>query len=414
LARLKGFEKLTSIDEALSTFLKRLQLKRMSSVQIPLHEALGRILAEKIIAREDLPPLDRSAVDGYALRAKDTFEASQFRPKTLKLTKEGKIGQNEAQKIWTGNPLPPGADAVVMLEHAKVSSEGIEIWISVTPGENVSKRGEDIQKGKVAMEAGTRLRPHHLGLLAALGLTHVKVVEKPKVALISTGNEIVDIDSKPKPGQVIDVNRLVLSNMCLELGANPLDLGIARDDMEEISKKILEGIKRADMTITTGGTSVGYADLVPTAVNQIGKPGVIVHGIAMRPGMPTALAILQGKPIVMLSGNPVAAMIGFEVFARSLILKMLGIESEPRPMLKAKLTQKVPSALGRRVFLRVYAFERNGEFFAEPIRVRGAGVLSTMTRANGYVIIPENLEGLEEGEAVTVHLFDTVGEKQHV
>jgi len=414
LARLKGFEKLTNIDEALSIFLKRLQLKRMNSVQIPLHKALGRILAEKIIAKEDLPPIDRSAVDGYAVRAKDTFEASQFSPKTLKLTKEGKIGQNEAQKIWTGNTLPPGADAVVMLEHVRDIPEGINIFIPVTPGENVSKRGEDIQKGKIATEAGTRLKPHHLGLLAALGLTHVKVVEKPKVALISTGSELVDIGSKPKPSQVISVNSLVLSNMCLELGANPLDLGIARNDIEEISAKIRQGIKRADAVITTGGTSVGYADLVPAAVNQIGKPGVIVHGIAIRPGMPTALAILQGKPILLLSGNPVAAMIGFEVFARPLILKMLGIESEPRPILKAKLTRKVPSALGRRVFLRVYAFERGGEFFAEPVRMKGAGVLSTMTRANGYVIIPENLEGLEEGEAVTVHLFDKVGVKQHV
>jgi len=414
LARLKGFEKLTNIDEALSIFLKRLQLKKTNFVQIPIHEALGRILAENIIAKEDLPPLDRSAVDGYVVRAKDTFEASQFSPKTLKLIKEGKIGQNEAQKIWTGNPLPPGADAVVMLEHAREIPEGIEIWIPVTPGENVSKRGEDIQKGKIAMEAGTRLKPHHLGLLAALGLTHVRVVEKPKVALISTGTELVDIGSKPKPGQAISVNRLVLSNMCLELGANPLDLGIARDDIQEISDKIRQGIKRADMIITTGGTSVGYADFVPAAVNQIGKPGVIVHGIAIRPGMPTALAILQGKPILLLSGNPVAAMIGFEVFARPLILKMSGIRSEPRPMLNAKLTQKVPSALGRRVFLRVYAFESDGEFFAEPVRIKGAGILSTMTRANGYVIIPENLEGLEEGEAVTVHLFDTVGEKQHV
>lgn len=414
MARLRGFEKLTNIDEALSTFLKKLQPKRMDSVQIPLHKALGRILAENIIAKEDLPPLDRSAMDGYAVRAQDTFETSQFNPKTLKITKEAKIGQRETKKIWTGNPLPPGADAVVTLEHTRRTPEGIEIWTPVTPGENVSKRGEDVQKGGTAMEAGTRLKPHHLGLLAALGMTHINVVEKPKVTLTSTGSELVDLGRKPKPGQVVGVNRLILSNMCLEIGVDPLDLGIARDNVKEIGTKIREGIKRADVTITTGGTSVGYADLVPEAVNQMGKPGVIVHGIAMRPGMPTALAILEGKPVLMLSGNPVAAMIGFEVFARPLILRMLGVKSEPRPMLKAKLTRKVASALGCRVFLRVYAFKRNGEFFAEPVRIKGAGVLSTMTRANGYVIIPENLEGLEEGEAVTVHLFDKVGEKRRV
>jgi len=163
------------------------------------------------------------------------------------------------------------------------------------------------------------------------------------------------------------------------------------------------------VVITTGGTSVGYPDLVPAAVNHIGTPGVVVHGIAMRPGMPTALAVLQGKPVFILSGNPVAAMIGFEVFARPLILRLLGIESEPRPALKAKLTRKVASALGRRVFLRVTVSERDGEFFAESLRIKGAGVLSTMTKANGYVIIPENREGLEEGESVIVHLFDKIG-----
>jgi molybdopterin molybdotransferase len=207
---------------------------------------------------------------------------------------------------------------------------------------------------------------------------------------------------------VIEVNRLIFSNLCLELGADPYDLGIAKDDADNIADKIREGLKQADAVITTGGTSVGYTDLVPMAVNQIGKPGVVVHGVAMRPGMPTALAVLDRKPVFVLSGNSVAAMAGFEVFARPVLLKLLGIENEPRPVLKAKLTRKVSSELGKRVFLRVYAFEREGEFFAEPIRVKGSGILSTMTKANGYVIIPENCELLEESEWVLVHLFDKI------
>jgi molybdopterin molybdotransferase len=410
LARLKGFEKLTSVNDALSTFLKRLKLERMKPVRMPLHQTLGRVLTENIVAEKDLPLFDRSAVDGYAVRAQNTFKASQFNPKLLKLTREDNVGENEAKKIWTGNPLPSGADAVVILEHMRKVRERIEVWTSVVPGENVSKRGEDIEKGEVAVDSGTRLKPHHIGLLAALGLKHVKVAEKPKVALISTGNELVELRRKPKHGQITDVNRLILSGMCMELGAEPLDLGIARDHIKEISTKIEEGLERANLIVTTGGTSVGYADLVPLTINQIGTPGVVVHGIAMRPGMPTALAMLQGKPILLLSGNPVAAMIGFEVFARPLILKMLGIQSEPRPIIKAKLTRRVPSALGRRVFLRVYAFEKEGEFFAEPVRIKGAGILSTMTKANGYVVIPENVEGLEEGEVVTVHIFDKVSD----
>jgi len=408
LARLKGFEKLTNIDEAFSTLLKKLKPKRLGSERIPIHVALGRVTAEDIVAEKDLPPYDRSEVDGYAVMAQRTFEASQFSPKILRLTENEEVRENEARQIWTGNPLPKGTDAVVMLEYTKRIQGKIEVGITVTPGGNVSKRGEDVQRGEIAVKAGIRLKPHHMGLLAALGVTHANVVKKPKVAILSTGNELAELGRKAKPNQIVDSNKLIFSGMCQELGAEPLDLGIAKDDLLEISTKIREGLQRADVVITTGGTSVGYPDLVPAAVNQIGAPGVIVHGIAMRPGMPTALAVLQGKPVFILSGNPVAAMMGFEVFARPLILRLLGVESEPRPVLKAKLTRKVASVLGRRVFLRVTVFERNGEFFAEPVRIKGAGVLSTMTKANGYVTIPENREVLEEGESVIVHLFDKI------
>lgn len=409
LTRLEGFKKLTNVDEALSIFLKTLKLKRLPAKRISLQSALERVLAVDVVAKTDLPNFDRSAVDGYAIRAQDSFEASQFNPKTLALTENKQIRKNEAKQIWTGNALPKDADAVVMLEHTKVVNGKIEVWKPVTPGENFSKRGEDVRKGEIALKAGTRLKSHHLGLLGALNETHVDVVRKPKVAILSTGNELIELGQTPKFAQVIETNRLILSNLCLELGAEPYDLGITKDDVDKIADKIREGLKQADVVITTGGTSVGHADLVPIAVNQIGKHGIVVHGIAMRPGMPTALAVLNGKPVFVLSGNPVAAMIGFEVFVRPVLLKLLGIENELRPMLKAKLTRRVSSELGRRVFLRVYAFEREGEFFAEPIRVKGSGILSTMTRANGYVIISENCEVLEEGEWVLVYLFDKMG-----
>ena len=409
MAQLEGFKKLANVDEALSIFLKTLKLKYLPATKVSLQFALERILAKDITANDDLPSFDRSAVDGYAIRAQDSFEASQFNPKTLVLTESEEVGENEAKQIWTGNALQKGADAVIMLEYTRRVNGKIDIWKPVTPGENVSKRGEDIIKGQVALKAGTRLKSHHLGLLGALGEAYVNVVRRPKVAILSTGNELVELGHTPKFGQVIAINRLILSNLCLELGAEAYNLGIAKDDVDKIADKIREGLKQADVIITTGGTSVGHADLVPIAVNQIGKPGVIVHGVAMRPGMPTALAILAKKPVFVLSGNPVAAMVGFEVFVRPVLLRMLGIESESKPVLKAKLTRRVSSVLGRRVFLRVYAFEREGEFFAEPIRVRGSSILSTMTKANGYVIIPENCEVLEEGEWVLVHLFDKIG-----
>jgi len=186
-------------------------------------------------------------------------------------------------------------------------------------------------------------------------------------------------------------------------------LGIAGDDVRDIVRKLEFGLEKVDAIITTGGTSVGVSDLVPEAVKKIGKPGVIVHGVAMRPAMPTALAVVEGKPVIILSGNPVAAMIGFEVFARPLICKMLGLkQKELRPIVKAKITRRVTTVLGRKTFVRVRVLRQAGEFLAEPASARGSGLISTMTEANGYVIVPENREGLEEGESVSVYLFDDV------
>jgi len=409
LARLKGFEKLTGVDDALRLFLKELKPAKLGVDCVPISEALERVVAENVVAPGDLPSFDRSAMDGFAVRASDTFEASQFKSRLLKLTEKEIVNEGEASQVWTGGMLPEGADAVVMLEHTRKVNGEIEVLAAVTPGENVSKRGEDIRKKEVVVKAGVRLQPQHLGLLAGLGITHINVARKPKVAILSTGNELVELGQKPEPGQVVSVNQLILSAMCRQLGAETVNLGIARDNLNEISGKIADGLRQADAVVTTGGTSVGYADLVPIVVSKLGKPGVIVHGIAMRPAMPTALAIVRGKPVFILSGYPVASLFGFEVFVRPTILRLLGIEHEPRPMLKAKLTRRVASALGRRVYLRVYVLQKEGEFFAEPIRTKGSGVLSTMTKANGYVVIPEDREGLEEGETVIVHLFDRIG-----
>ena len=412
MARLKGFKKLANVDDALASFLGQLKPERLDSERISIHVALERITAKDARAKYNLPLFDRSAVDGYALKAKETFGVSAFNTKIFKLTK-GEVHESEAKELWTGNPVPEGADAVVMLEYTKKFEDKIELSMSVTPGRHVSKMGEDVTKGNVAIPAGTRLNPHHLSLLAALGESHVDVVRKPKVAILATGSELVELGNKLEPGKIIETNRLLFSNMCMELGAEPHNLGVVKDDLELIISKIQEGLETADVVITTGGTSVGYPDFVPLAVSKIGKPGVIVHGIAIRPGMPTALAILKGKPVFVLSGNPVAATVGFEVFTRPTLFRLLGI-NEVRPGIEAKLTRSVAGALGRRVFLRVRVFEQNNSFFAEPVRVTGSGVLTTMTKANGYVIIPENREGIDEKESVMVHLFSSIVREQHV
>ena len=327
----------------------------------------------------------------------------------MQLTQSNVVGSEQAKQVWTGNPIPKGADAVVMIENTQKRDERIEVWVQLAPGDNVSKKGEDLKKGEVAAKTGTRLNPYHLGLLAALGKNQVSVTKKPRIAILATGNELAEVGSEPAENQIFESNRIMLSAMCRELDAEPLDLGIARDDLDEIAEKIRNGLRNADAVITTGGTSVGGLDLVPDAVNKLGKPGIVIHGLAMRPGMPTALAMVDGKPVMVLSGNPVAAVVGFEVFARPLICRMLGMEKEePRPTVKAVMTRRVSAALGRKTFVRVKAYEKNGEFFAEPVSARGSGAISTMTRGNGFVIVPENREGLAEGELVAVRLFANV------
>jgi molybdopterin molybdotransferase len=415
LARLKGFQKLTFIDDALQKWLNILQVNKLGEATIPVNEALNRVLATDIVAKEDLPRFDKAAVDGYALKSEDTIGASQFKPVTFQITELREVGVKQARQIWTGNPVPKGANAVVMIENTKKADGKLEVWVQLATGGNVSKKGEDVKKAEKIIEAGTRLSPYHLALLAAVGKSQVKVAEKPRVAILATGSELADAGSKLSGNQIFDSNRVMLAAMCHELGAEPVDLGIAKDDLAEIGERLKMGLREFNAVITTGGTSVGGLDLVPDVVNNTGKPGVIVHGVALRPAMPTAVAVLAGKPVMILSGNPVAAVIGFEVFARPLICKMLGMKhTEPRPTVNAVLTRKVAAALGRRTFVRVRVTLKNGEFLAEPISARGSGAISTMTRSNGFVVVPENRGGVTEGEVVMVRLFGKLEEVNDV
>ncbi len=408
----KGFQKLTFTYEALQTWFDTLQVKRCREQTVPITEAYNRILAEDIVAAEDLPRYNRSAVDGFAVRSEDTNGASQTRPLLFRIAEGDELADTahrEAKQVWTGNPIPKGANAVVMVEHTKKVEAKMEVQIQAAPFDNILRQGEDIKKGEVAVQAGTRLKPYHLALIGALGNSEVKVVEKPKIAIIATGNELAKVGEERGEKQIWESNRALLMGMCSELDADPLDLGIVKDNVDEIAETIQLGLKIADGIITTGGTSVGGLDLLPEAINKVGQPGIIVHGVALRPAMPTALAMLEGKPVVVLSGSPVAAITGFEVFARPLICKLLGIKKEEqRPTIKATMTRKIATALGRKTFVRVLVVMKNDELKAEPISAKGSGNLTTMTKANGYVIVPENREGLTEGEKVTVHLFGDV------
>ena len=406
LARLKGFQELVRVEDALEKWLAAIEF-HPNSTSVPLLTAQNRVLSSHIIANTDLPRTDRSAVDGYAVKATETIGASQSKPKIFKLNERDAIGPNQAKQIWTGNTIPENADAVVMLENTKMVGKILEVWSPMTRWENVSRKGEDIKKGEIAVKTGTRLKPHHLGIIAAFGMSEVEVFQKPKVAVLATGNEIVRVGDRIRENKVFDSNRVVLTALCNELGAEVIDLGIARDDMEEISQKLNDGLRRADAVMTSGGTSVGGPDLVPEVAARIGKPGILVHGVAMRPGMPTGLAVVGKKPIILLPGNPVAVMLSFEVFGRPLISRMLGLQAtESRPMLMARTKRKISTTLGRKNLVRVHVSREKGEFIADPISARGSSLFSTMTRSNGYVIVPETQEGLAEGAMVAVNMFE--------
>jgi molybdopterin molybdotransferase len=406
LVKLKGFQKLTLTDQALQAWFTALKIGKPKAVQVPLQQALNRVLAEDLIAAESLPRFDKSAMDGYAVRSADLAGASQSKPVVLKLIQGDIVEAGQAKQVWTGNPIPKGADAAVMLENTQSRGGNVEVWSQLAPYANISKVGEDITAGTLIAKAGTRLNPYHLGIAAAQGNLQLNVAEKPKIAIIATGNEIATVGTKRASNQIYDSNKTMITAICDELGAETTDLGIAKDDTDEIAQKIQSALKTHDAIITTGGTSVGGLDLVPDAVNSLGKPGVIVHGVALRPAMPTAVAMLEGKPVLILSGNPVAAVIGFEVFGRPLICKLLGMDKvEPRPLVKAVLTRKITSALGRKTYVRVRVVLKCEELSAEPVSAKGSGSISTMTQSNGYVVVAENREGIGEGETVMVQMF---------
>jgi molybdenum cofactor synthesis domain-containing protein len=406
MVRLEGFKKLTNINNALEIFLNKVKVEKFTHENAPLSLALNRVVAEDYFAPFNLPQIDRSAVDGYAVKAKDVFNASSMNPVRLKLVKKSKINRGETVKVWTGSPMPTGADAAIMLEYAReVADNIVEILSPETPGGNVSRKGSDVKAGETFIRKGTLLKPHHLALLAAFSIRNVKVREKPKVAVITTGSELVEIGAPLIYGKIVDTNRIMLEKMIEENYCQPVALGIAKDEPQIIESKLKKALAETQIVLVTGGTSVGVSDLVPNVINQLGKPGLIVHGIAMRPGKPTGLASIEGKPVILLPGNPVAAFFAFEVFAKPLLSRFLGIECKDRPFIYAKISRRVATVLGTRVFLRVKFRTFRGELYADPIVTAGSSMISSLTNADGYVVVSEERESLEKDEQVQVYLL---------
>ena len=377
--------------------------------EIPLSEAHKRVLAEDIMAFHDSPPFDKSAMDGFAVIAENTFGASQSAPNELKVIdaigagdfSQKSVGENEAIVIATGAPIPDGANAVIMKEYTTTDGDDLTIYSQVTPGENVSPKSEDIKKGEKILDKNTFIRYQEMGLIASAGYDTVKVFKKPKVKVIITGNELVEPTKEEiDNAKIINSNKFTIKAMIEDSGA-VAEIGHAGDTFDEVKQAILEASKDFDVIMTTGGTAISKGDVVLDVVDDIGE--ILFHGVAMRPGKPAGAGIVNGKMIFTFSGQPVAAMSQFDVFARKYLFEMQG-RSFDFHVVKRVSQLKIPSQLGRTDFIRAVSDDEH----AKHVLNRGSGIIRSMVEANSYIIIDENDEGYQKDDIVDVVFFDSL------
>jgi len=410
---MRSFFKVKTAKEVLES-LRTVQPLGIETVHIT--DALNRILASEIVSSEDIPGFQRSTVDGYALGAKDTFGASENLPTPFAIVGEVRMGRKpsfglargECALISTGGMLPQGADAVVMVEYSqKVEDTVVEISRPVSPLENVILSDDDVRKGQVILQKGTRLRPQDLGILAGLGVNTVAVFSKPKAAIISTGEEIVDVTQKPKPGQVRDINTYTLGGLCTELGVEPIYLGLAGDSFEDLKVLFEKGLSQADVILLSGGSSVGVKDMTLDLFLSFADVELLAHGVSISPGKPTIVARKGNQTLWGLPGHPVSAMIIFDVFLRYLFARLSGLADPAgyyRDTVEAELDRNIESASGREDYVRVKLVTEDGKLVAKPILGK-SGLISTMVEADGIMKIDMNTEGLYQGDTVRVSVF---------
>jgi molybdopterin molybdotransferase len=412
-----GFSELVTPKEAQALFARHYTPYPRGTERVPLADAFRRILARDVVAAEDLPEFDRSTVDGYAVRAQDTSGASAGQPSRLALVGEVLMGavapcavrSCETLRIPTGGMVPEGADAVVMLEYVDVLDDRtVAVKHPVELGENVIRRAEDAHQGEVVLRVGGRLRPQDVGLLAAVGVAEVEVFLQPRVAVLATGDEIVPPDHRPTSGQVRDVNTYALAALVRQEGGIPHSYGIVQDDYEALLRTLGDARATSDLVLVSGGSSVGVKDAVARAINALGQPGVIVHGVRIKPGKPTILGVVGGTPIIGLPGHPVSSMVIFEVFVRDLMRGLAG-RTPPRQLgqvVRARVGRRILSSGVREDHIRVYLEQRDGIVWAIPLLGK-SGVITTMTRADGVVVVPSGQASVEKGTEVEVSLFET-------
>ncbi|MGQ9654039.1 MAG: molybdopterin molybdotransferase MoeA [Thermodesulfobacteriota bacterium] len=411
LSMAQEFFKVKSREQALK------DIERFSPVgeeEITLLEARGRVLSRPLFSPENLPPFSRATMDGLAVRAQDTFGASQGLPSLLRVAGEVRMGQRpqvvlgpgEAVQISTGGMLPEGANAVVMVEYTqRVDEDMVEVYKPVAPNENVVREAEDVAAGEEVLPAGWHLRPQDVGLLAGLGLQALWVHRRPVVAIVSTGDEIVPTHERPGPGQVRDLNGVALSVLVEQEGGIPLRMGIVPDQKTRLERVCREAMERADCLLLSGGSSVGARDFALEALTSLGGAEILTHGLAVRPGKPTLLARVGSTPVVALPGHPVSALVIFHILVRPLLDRLCGRRCPRRSLrVRARLARNLPSAQGREDYVRVTLQEEGGEQWARPV-LGSSGLIRTLVRADGLVRIDPLSEGLYRGEWVEVEPF---------
>ena len=407
------------LAQALEVLKQQLQsIPCVDEEKVLLESSLHRTTSREIRSTEDLPPHPRSTMDGYAVHASDTFGATESLPAYLKISGEVLMGATPKQgpssetcyKIATGGFMPPGADAVVMLEHTvRVDDKMIEVTRPVSIGSNVIAAGDDVRKGAPLLPAGHLLRPQDLGLLAGIGVEGLFVRKQVRVAVISTGDEIVSHTIKPPPGKIRDMNGINIAALVRETGGRPVSYGIIKDDEKTFSETIQKAMKSCDIVLFSGGSSVGACDMGEQVLDRLGKPGIIVHGVAVKPGKPVIIAFSGETALFGLPGHPVSAAVSFDLFVRPAIHHYQGRTPSHLPSLPtvtARLARNLNSAAGRTDFVRVQVKKDGARFTAHPVLGK-SGALSTMVKADGYIIIEESLQGFHEGEEVTVRLYST-------
>ncbi|HWP60327.1 MAG TPA: gephyrin-like molybdotransferase Glp [Candidatus Acidoferrales bacterium] len=410
----KSFFKVVTPAEAKEILLRGAPV---GTETLPTVRARGRVLAEDLYSRVDLPHFHRAAMDGYAVRARDTFGASAALPAYLKIAgtvEMGKeatrpLGPGEAMRISTGGMLPPGSDGVVMIEYTEEAGEGmVEVQRGVSPWQNVIQIGDDIKKGDLVFRRGRRLRSHDLGALTGIGVSAVPVYKKPRVALISTGDEIVEADAEPLPGQVRNINQHSLAGLIEEHGAVLSDFGVVRDDRSALAETLEKALASADLVLLSGGSSVGARDITVDTILSFARAEMHFHGISVSPGKPTIFATVSGKPVLGLPGYPVSALVIFDLFAAPLIRVIGGEDREAasrfRSTARAILKTNVASQPGREDYVRVTLAREGDRLYATPLPSK-SGAIFTLVKADGMVKIDLHQEGLEAGEEVEVILF---------